>query len=62
MTADSADYPGRRVGSVVSVDDLFEGSAPVRSSDDLAVDGLFDDSEIEEFLADLAAMRRADLA
>jgi hypothetical protein len=27
----------------------------------LAKDGAFDDSELKEFLADLAAMRRADL-
>jgi hypothetical protein len=47
---------------VVSADDLFQGSAPVQSAEDLAADGVFDDGELEEFLADLAAMRRADLA
>jgi len=47
---------------MVSADDLFQGSAPVRSAEDLAADGVFDDGELEEFLADLAAMRRADLA
>jgi hypothetical protein len=34
----------------------------VRSAEDLAEDGVFDDGELEEFLADLSAMRRADLA
>lgn len=62
MTADSADYSGRRRRSVASADELFQGSAPVRSAADLAKDGVFDDGELEEFLADLAAMRRADLA
>jgi hypothetical protein len=34
----------------------------MRSAEDLAEDGVFDDGELEEFLADLGAMRRADLA
>jgi hypothetical protein len=62
VTAGSADYSGLQGRSVVSVDELFQGSAPVRSAADLAEDGVFDDGELEEFLADLAAMRRADLA
>jgi hypothetical protein len=62
MTANSADHSGRRGYSVVSADDLFQGSAPIQSAEDLAADGVFDDGELEEFLADLAAMRRADLA
>jgi hypothetical protein len=62
VTADSADYSGRRGRSVASADELFQGSAPVRSAADLAEDGVFDDGELEEFLADLAAMRHADLA
>ncbi len=62
MTANSADYSGRRERSVASADDLFQGAPVVGSAEDLAVDGVFDDGELEEFLADLAAMRRADLA
>jgi hypothetical protein len=62
VTANSADYSGGRGHSMVSADDLFQGSAPVRSAEDLAADGVFDDGELEEFLADLSAMRRADLA
>jgi hypothetical protein len=34
----------------------------VRSAEDLAHDGVFDDGEVEEFLADLYAMRRSDVA
>lgn len=60
-TADNAEYPGRR-RAVASVDELFQDAAPVRSAEDLAEDGVFDDGELEEFLADLGAMRRADLA
>jgi len=62
MTANSADYSGHQGYSVVSADELFQGSVPVRSAEDLAADGVFDDGELEEFLVDLAAMRRADLA
>lgn len=62
VTADSADHSGHRERSVASVDELFQGSVPVRSAEDLAEHGVFDDGELEEFLADLAAMRRADLA
>ena len=61
VTADSTDYSGRP-RAVTSADELFERSAPVSSAEDLAEDGLFDDRELEEFLADLAAMRRANLA
>jgi hypothetical protein len=61
-TADSADYSGRPERPQVTADDLFQGSAPVRSGEDLAQDGVFDDGELEEFLADLTAMRHADLA
>jgi hypothetical protein len=61
VTTNSADYSGHQERSVASVDDLFLDSAPVRSAEDLAVDGVFDDGELEEFLADLAVMRRADL-
>jgi len=62
VTANTADYSGRRGHSVASADALFQDSVPVQSAEDLAMDGVFDDGEVEEFLADLAAMRRADLA
>lgn len=62
VTANSADYTRRPDHAAVSADELFQGSAPVRSAEDLAQEGVFDDDELEEFLADLTAMRRADLA
>jgi hypothetical protein len=61
VTADNAEYSRRR-RKAASVDELFLGSVPVRSAEDLAEDGVFDAGELEEFLADLGAMRRADLA
>lgn len=45
-----------------SVDELFATAQPIRSAADLAHDGIFDDDEIDEFLTDLYAMRRSDLA
>lgn len=40
-----------------------QGVKPLTSADELAVPGLFeDDKEYEEFLADLYASRRSDLA
>jgi hypothetical protein len=53
--------PTRPVRSKVLVDGLFVDSAPVSAADDLAQEGVFDDGELEEFLADLAALRRAHL-
>jgi hypothetical protein len=45
-----------------SVDELFAIAETVRSADDLAREGVFDDGEVEEFLADLYAMRRSHVA
>lgn len=45
-----------------SLDSLFADAQPVGSADDLARDGVFDDGEIDEFLTDLYAMRRSNLA
>ena len=47
---------------VPSVEDIFGDSAPLRSAEDLAHAGIFDDGEVEEFIADLYAMRRSDVA
>lgn len=44
------------------MDELFGSSEPVHSADDLARDGVFDDGEVEEFLTDLYAMRRSEVA
>jgi hypothetical protein len=45
-----------------SLDDIFGNSEPLRSAEDLAQDGIFDDGEVDEFIADLYAMRRSDIA
>ena len=45
-----------------SLDDIFGNSAPLRSAEDPAQDGIFDDGEVDEFIADLYAMRRSDVA
>lgn len=47
---------------VPSIEDIFGDSAPLRSAEDLAHAGIFDDGEVEEFIADLYAMRRSDVA
>jgi hypothetical protein len=44
------------------VDDLFDASEPVRTAEDLARVGVFDDGEVEQLLADLYAMRHSDVA
>ena len=45
----------------LTVDDRFDASEPIRSAEDLPRDGMFDEGEVEEFLADLYAMRRSDV-
>jgi hypothetical protein len=62
VTVNRADEPNRPTRSKVVVDELFANSPPVSTADDLTQDGVFDDGELDEFLADLAALRRADLA
>lgn len=62
MTVNDVPVPGYQGSRHVSVDELFAGAEPVRSADDLARDGLFDGTELDEFLADLRAMRHADVA
>ncbi|WP_427886352.1 hypothetical protein ACQHIV_27205 [Kribbella sp. GL6] len=62
MTADNAEHSGQGSNGATTVDELFRGSDPVCSADDLAADGVFDDGEVDEFLADLGTMRRADVA
>jgi hypothetical protein len=47
---------------VPSVEDIFGDSAPLQSAEDLAHAGIFDDGEVEDFIADLYAMRRSDVA
>jgi hypothetical protein len=44
------------------VDDLFDASESISKAEDLARVGVFDDGEVEQFLADLYATRRSDVA
>jgi hypothetical protein len=62
MTTSDSPRPARRHPASPTVDDLFDASEPVRTAEDLARDGVFDDGEVEQFLADLYAMRRSDVA
>jgi len=62
VTTSSAGQPARPGGTRPSVDELFRDTQPVQSGDDLACQGVFADGEVEEFIADLRAMRRADLS
>ncbi|MBW0119443.1 hypothetical protein [Pseudonocardia abyssalis] len=54
--------PAARQPLVPSIEDIVGDSAPLRSADDLAQAGLVDDGGAEEFIADLYAMRRSDVA
>jgi hypothetical protein len=62
VTTHSAGQPAHRNGPAPSIEELFRDSAPVLSEDDLARPGIFADGEVEELIADLRRMRRADLS
>lgn len=54
--------PAAKAPLVPSIEAIFGDSAPLRSAEDLAHAGIFDDGEVEEFIVDLYAMRRSDVA
>jgi hypothetical protein len=54
--------PATKQPPIPSLEDIFGNSEPLRSSEDLAQDGIFSDGEVDEFIADLYAMRRSDVA
>ena len=62
MSTSNADRPAQPRQPTPTVDELFGATEPVRSAEDLACPDIFDDGELEEFLADLYAMRRSDVA
>lgn len=61
VTMSSAEHPPGPGGAGPSIDELFGGTEPVRGAQDLAREGVFAQGEVEEFLADLYAMRRSTL-
>lgn len=62
MTTNDSQRPHRQQVSMPTADDVFGASEPVQRAEDLAHGGMFDDGEVEQFLADLYAMRRSDVA
>jgi hypothetical protein len=62
MTTNDSPRPRRQKAATPTVDDVFGTSEPIHNADDLARSGIFDDGEVEQFLADLYAMRRSDVA
>ena len=62
MTTSDSPRPSQPRPAASTVENLFYGNEPVQKAEDLARDGVFDDGEVEQFLADLYAMRRSDIA
>jgi hypothetical protein len=62
MTTNDRPRPAHPHTAIPTVDDLFVVSEPIRNAEDLALNGVFDDGEVEQFIADLYAMRRSDVA
>lgn len=62
MTASNASPPPVPPGAgQPSLEELFRDVEALRSADQLARDGVFEDGEVEQLVADLHAMRHADL-
>ncbi len=62
MSTTDPHQPAAKQPPVPSVEDIFGDSTPLRAAEDLAQAGIFDDGEVEEFIADLYATRRSDVA
>ena len=62
MTTNDSPHPKRQNAATPTADDVFGASEPIHNAEDLARSGIFDDGEVEQFLADLYAMRRSDVA
>jgi len=62
VTMSDAGHPVRPGASGPSVEEMFRDTEPVRSAEDLAWEGVFAEGEVEEFLADLYAIRRSDVS
>jgi hypothetical protein len=61
MTTSDSPHPAQPYRAAPTVDDLFDASKPVMRAEDLARNGVFEEGEVEQFLADLYAMRRSDV-
>ena len=62
MTTNDAPLPNGRQAVTPTADEVFGASEPIQKAEDLARNGIFDDGEVEQFLADLYSMRRSDVA
>ena len=62
VTTSDSPRPAQPRPTASTVEDLFDASEPVQRAEDLARNGVFDDGEVEQFLTDLYAMRRSDVA
>jgi hypothetical protein len=65
MTSNAEQLPERPASEHLSVEELArrQGVTPITSADDLLLPGAFEsEDELDEFLADLYASRRAGMA
>ena len=62
MTTNDSPRPRRQKALTPTVDDVFGTSKPFRMLKTSRAAGIFDDGEVDQFLADLYAMRRSDVA
>ena len=62
MSTTDPHQPAIKRPQIPSLDDIFGDSGPLLSAEDSAQDGIFDDGEVAEFIADLYAMRRSNVA
>ena len=62
MTTNDSPRPKSKQPATATADDVFGASEPIQKAEDLARTGIFDDGEVEQFLDDLYAMRRSDVA
>ncbi len=62
MSTTDPQQPAIKRSTMPTLEDIFGNSEPLRSAEELTQDGIFDDGEVEEFIADLYVMRRSDVA
>jgi hypothetical protein len=63
MSTTGPEQPSSKTLPIPSIQDIFGDTPPLQSAEDLAQEGIFvDDNEVDDFLTDLYAMRRTDVA